>query len=302
MEMKKVLEKSKTFYQVRRDFYMPSRKKQFEITQYRITVPKERRAVSGRIREQEEHKRCRIRLAVLSDLHDQSYGKHNRLLLQAIEGLRPDLVLLAGDIVTAGKKADNRGAVSFIQALAAEYPVFYGLGNHEQKLLRKPAAYSMKLERELEKLSQTGVHVLDNARAGMTVKGKKLDIAGVSLPRGCYRRFVQNHISSDYINRSVGQANTEAYQILLAHTPSEEKAYRAWGADLILCGHMHGGVMRLGEHTGLITPQFKPFYTKARGCFERGGRCMIVSAGLGDHRMPLRIMNPTELLSVILEI
>ena len=54
--------------------------------------------------------------------------------------------------------------------------------------------------------------------------------------------------------------------------------------------------MRLPYLGGVITPQFRLFPKYDRGIFKRGGKQMVVSAGLGSHSIPLRINNPPELV------
>ena len=76
-------------------------------------------------------KGCRIIL--LSDLHNKSFGEKNEKLLEAVRGLSPDMILIAGDMYTAEKDGDTETAAEFVRALAADYPVYYGNGNHEQK-------------------------------------------------------------------------------------------------------------------------------------------------------------------------
>ena len=76
-------------------------------------------------------------------------------------------------------------------------------------------------------------------------------------------------------------------------------AYFQWGADVTLCGHYHGGVLRFGEHRGLVSPDFR-LLPRAHGLFRKNGKSVIIGAGLGEHTIPVRIHNPREL--VILEL
>ena len=72
----------------------------------------------------------------------------------------------------------------------------------------------------------------------------------------------------------------------------------SWGADFIFSGHNHGGVIRFSENRGLISPQFHLLPSFCCGHFQRGKKHMIVSAGLGEHTVPVRIHNPRELVFV----
>ena len=88
------------------------------------------------------------------------------------------------------------------------------------------------------------------------------------------------------------------YNILLAHNPVYFKQYAAWGADLTLSGHLHGGIIRLPFIGGVITPQAKLFPKYDRGIFEKDGKYLVVSAGLGEHTVPVRIFNPPQLICI----
>ncbi len=73
--------------------------------------------------------------ALLSDLHNKSFGKQNEKLLRKIEELSPDAILAAGDMLTAHELRKQYYVVADLMSrLSEQYPVYYGLGNHEQYL------------------------------------------------------------------------------------------------------------------------------------------------------------------------
>ena len=82
----------------------------------------------------------------------------------------------------------------------------------------------------------------------------------------------------------------------------DEKLRRLSGVQTVLCGHGHGGIVRLpfvgavfGTHLDLF-----PDYTA--GLYRKGQTSMIVSRGLGGSRkLPLRIGNRPEIVTVILK-
>jgi len=77
--------------------------------------------------------------------------------------------------------------------------------------------------------------------------------------------------------------------------------YRACGVDLALCGHAHGGQIRLPLVGGLFAPHqgFFPKYTS--GLYREGGSAMVVSRGLGESLFPVRLGNPPEVVTVTLD-
>ena len=75
-------------------------------------------------------KHGRLRIVHLSDLHNKTFGKNNRVLLKKVSDLCPDIVLLTGDMVSHGVP-DLDGYLRFAKHLAEDYPVYYVNGNHE---------------------------------------------------------------------------------------------------------------------------------------------------------------------------
>ena len=96
----------------------------------------------------------------------------------------------------------------------------------------------------------------------------------------------------------LGTAPEDGFRLLLAHTPAYAKEYAAWGADLTLSGHFHGGTIRIPGAGGLMTPQFTFFspFTKDFICTD--GMPMIISSGLGTHSVNIRLNNPPQLIFI----
>ena len=130
------------------------------------------------------------------------------------------------------------------------------------------------------------------------IKGEQVQITGLALPEEYYQKGKKIQLSVKTMNRLAGKASKERFHILLAHTPRYGDTYLDWGGDLILAGHYHGGMMRLPILGGVISPDFKLFPKYCRGDFHRQDRHLIVSAGLGEHTLPIRIFNPRELVLI----
>ena len=103
-----------------------------------------------------------VKAVVLADLHNKRYGKENERLLQAIDEIRPDMILIAGDILTAKPKASLETAVDLLTKLAGKYPIYYGNGNHEHRLKLYPENYGDMAERYEEALQKIGIWMLVN--------------------------------------------------------------------------------------------------------------------------------------------
>lgn len=112
-----------------------------------------------------------VKAVVLADLHNKRYGKENERLLQAIDEIRPDMILIAGDILTAKPKASLETAVDLLTKLAGKYPIYYGNGNHEHRLKLYPENYGDMAERYEEALQKIGIRRLVNADPGFFQNG-----------------------------------------------------------------------------------------------------------------------------------
>ena len=93
----------------------------------------------------------------------------------------------------------------------------------------------------------------------------------------------------------LGEPNKNTFNILLAHHPDYFQAYADWGADLVLSGHLHGGMIRLPGVGGVISPGWRLFPRYDHGLYMMRDKKMIVSAGLASHTIKLRVNNPPEL-------
>ena len=233
---------------------------------------------------------------LLSDLHNASYGEGNSALLQAIRNEKPELVLVAGDMLTFAREPQTDAALALMDELTKQYTVYYVEGNHEYKLRQYAKSYGGDGTSFFESLQSFGVHLLKDSCARIELQRMPVTIWGLELPWQCYRRFHRTELTAAQITEILGEADEDRYNILLTHNPVYFEAYAAWGADLTLAGHLHGGVVRLPHFGGVISPQLQLFPKYDRGLFKRRGKQMVVSAGLGSHSIPIRVNNPPELV------
>lgn len=237
-----------------------------------------------------------LRFAFLTDLHSVENGADNCLLLEALEREEPDAVLCGGDMIVGKPGQTPDRALSLVRRLRQRWPVIHAMGNHEYRAKIYPEVYGDLYSRYRRGLKDCGAVFLDNQSASLTLKGRKAVFYGLSIGREYYQRFRRRNLEPGTVSALIGEPDRQAVSILLAHNPLYMKTYLKWGAELALCGHYHGGVVGLGRHRGLVSPDFRIFPREARGLFEARGRLGIVSAGIGEHTIPIRIRNPRELV------
>ena len=238
-----------------------------------------------------------LRLVFLSDLHSHSFGKGNQRLLKAIDHANPDVVLVGGDMMVVKKTADTKICLKLMADLAARYPVFYGNGNHENRMDRERLVYGDQYDTYETSLKKLGVIVL---RDRTELYRKDIAITGIDLKEGCYKKFQPDRFLSKELEEKAGKTG-ERFQILLSHSPLYFSTYSQWGADLTLSGHFHGGTIRLPFLGGVMTPQCQFFLPYCAGTFKDKEKYMIVSRGLGTHSINIRIHNKPQIVVVDLE-
>lgn len=246
-----------------------------------------------------------IDLALLADLHNKQYGKNNEKLLKALERCNPHVVMAAGDILTAKPGKGYERAAAFMERVADRFPVYYGLGNHEYRMKIYPEDYGTEYDEYRKRLEKAGIIVLDNASAKIEVRREErvtsIQVSGLSIERFYYKRFRKLYMAKEYVDGLIGKADKNAYHILLAHNPEYFETYADCGADLVLSGHVHGGIMRLPVLGGVISPKLVLFPKYDGGHFQKKDSHMVLSRGLGMHTIPIRIFNPAELVVIHLK-
>lgn len=236
------------------------------------------------------------KIVFLSDLHNYTYGRENQKLLAAVRRENPDLVLVGGDMLIGAKRVWMEHAITFMQAIAKEYPVYCANGNHEQRMKLYPETFGATYQQYKEAICRAGVILLENETAMVTLDNMKVAICGLEIPPMAYAKFQKTSLTLEEVVQEVGCVPTDAYSILLAHNPKYMQVYAGWGADMVLSGHYHGGVVRVPGLGGLITPQ-GCLFPKHSGEHKKIGTCdAIVSKGLGVHTMRIRFLNPAEML------
>jgi len=236
---------------------------------------------------------------LLSDLHNKSFGKANEKLLRAIRKENPDAVLIAGDMYTSSKNEDNTASAGFVCRLSEKYPVYYANGNHEQKTRVCPEIFGSMYGGYMKKIRTAGAVTLVNEK--VFLPSYNMEIYGLEIERSYYKKFFDQHMETGYLDGLLGRADNNRFNLLIAHNPDYFETYAGWGADLTVSGHIHGGLMVLPFLGGVVSPKLRLFPHYDGGSFEKNGKRMILSRGLGTHTLPVRIFNPGELVVIHLK-
>jgi len=249
-------------------------------------------------------------LVFLTDLHNREFGKENGKLISVIDAACPDAVLIGGDMINARDRADILNTIELCENLTAKYPLYYGNGNHEERLDRNRNKYGDLYDTFSAALSDMGAFHLVNSSAMLD---NDIRITGLDIGERYYRKHLPSgakgekaEMRASYIRSRAGEPSGDCFQILLAHVPEFFDAYASWGADLVFSGHNHGGTIRLPGGVGVMTPQFAFFSRNVVGMkekrLENGGTIttsrMIISSGLGTHSVNIRLNNKPQVVVV----
>lgn len=259
-----------------------------------------------------------IRVVGLTDLHNAQFGEGNEKLISRIRDLNPDIILIAGDMVTAGNE-DIETAVSLCEKLTAVAPVFYSYGNHENKMVYGSDLTPSFLEENEEwlygddgghadfgkipmkdsalpdALSETGVILLNNNTEQIRIGEDIIDLAGINSESGAYypysSRMMEGFLSGD----------TGNLKIIIAHRPTVSTVIESQGwlhYDLLFSGHTHGGLIRIPGLGGMFrSGRLWPLFTGMdAGMSKNSQGTMILGRGLGNSNFVPRIFNLPELI------
>lgn len=243
-----------------------------------------------------------LRIVLLADLHNRLWGEGQARLLDAIDGLNGDMILCAGDMLISGSPAQWEHTMTLFEGLAGRnVPVIAGNGNHESRMRRQMFRYGKQYEKYAGQLRALGVRILEDETCMTGFGSMKIAVHGYELPLRYYQKFKNIPYDTEDLRRKFGGTDDGAFHILIAHNPVYFRTYARWGADLTLSGHLHGGIIRIPGIGGVITPQAKLFPRYDRGLYQEQGKYLVVSAGLGEHTVPIRIFNPPQLIGIIVK-
>ena len=239
-------------------------------------------------------------IVFLTDLHNKEFGEENSRLLETVRKVKPDAVLFGGDGMVAKRgNSDVRIPLTLLTELAKEFPVYCGNGNHESRMLWKSEIYGETYENYRTALENAGIRYLSNEAADLD---SDIRVYGLDLPKSAYLPR-SGEIPECLLKETLGEPDPEKFCLLLAHSPLFFEEYAAWGADLTLSGHFHGGTIRLPLVGGVMTPQYQFFYPRCAGYFELPGKGreksrMIVGRGLGTHSINIRLNDKPQVVVV----
>lgn len=225
----------------------------------------------------------------LSDLHGAQFGEGNETLIEEVRALEPDYIFLTGDLQDRYRQTPRSYSVALGRAMTEIAPTYFITGNHE---------WAFRDIRELKReLGEAGVTVLTNEYVTLSRGGDELLLAGIDDPNGFADQKKPEELAEE-----IRALDGDPFWLLLAHRNNYfEKTYSLLGADLVISGHGHGGLIRLPFTDGLISVERSFFPSYTAGFYTANGADLFVSRGLGNSGKTFRLFNRPEIVVLTLK-
>ena len=200
----------------------------------------------------------------------------------------PNIIAITGDLIDSNH-TNLEVALSFAQQAVKIAPCYFVTGNHE-------AWVGSQYEELKTSLENAGVTVLQDEAIELNYGDECIQLIGLNDPDFSER---DSFLSESILETKLSQVNiSNEFTILLSHRPEHFNVYQNKNIDLVLSGHAHGGQFRLPFLGGVIAPNQGLFPKYDAGIYTENGTTMIVSRGIGNSIIPVRINNRPEIIII----
>jgi predicted MPP superfamily phosphohydrolase len=228
-------------------------------------------------------------IALLSDFHfDPWFSVHPlRAAIDMVNGLRPDLIVLAGDFVSIPLVGSRRKAAlasepcaRLLGQMTAPLGIWAIMGNHDIDTDRKHVMHALQSE---------NIRVLMNQSQAIERDGARFWLAGVN---DAFTKLAD-------LPKTLQGVPADEVVILLAHEPDFADEACRFPVDLQLSGHSHGGQIRFPLLPPLYLPRLAKKYIL--GTYQVGPLSLYTTAGVGTIGVPARLNCPPEVTLLTLQ-
>ena len=241
-------------------------------------------------------------IVLISDIHyyDKKDMKYLNKLYLKLKEINPSYICISGDLTNEAYIKDEELLIEWLEKLSKIFKVIYALGNHENYVSRRKKQFGFNRDL-LNKISNIdNLYLLDNDNIVID----NINFMGITIPIKYYfeKKLDQKELKDTFNKLEIKKGK---YNILLCHSPIDicTKEYLDdSNIDLVLCGHMHGGVLpnflrKVVKNGGIITPERKLFPKKCYGYIKVCNTEVIISSGITVIR-PLRNLFVSEIVKI----
>ncbi|MCT2535713.1 metallophosphoesterase [Aquibacillus koreensis] len=213
----------------------------------------------------------------LTDIHNKVFGENNEELIATIKSRDADIIVITGDLIDRLTEEFDHAFHLIEKLVAINEKVYYVSGNHECDHPHKELFFAGLKERK--------VTILDNTNELVNINGVTFQLVGVANASTGHHQ----------LSRALANIKNDYYTVLLSHAPNIIDEYHDASVDLTLCGHTHGGQIRLPLVGAIVGPDNTFFPKLDKGTFELDpNQYLYIDSGLGTTARPIRFMNQSQ--------
>ncbi|MBR4314699.1 MAG: metallophosphoesterase [Lachnospiraceae bacterium] len=259
----------------------------------------------------------KIKLVFISDFHNKKFKNDYSEFIDSIVSINPDFIVFGGDFVDFSTVQSKRCIVKYKNTLkffdklskkcyeimsTKNYNlkgIYFGFGNHELRL--KNRIDNNKLigiyNEFIDCLHKNDIKILEDGTLKL-IDG--ITISGLNLYDGYYKNLFEKNPIHDHIDRSIldkhfSNLNKNDFNIIMFHKPDYCEDLINFGFDLVLSGHNHGGLINFPVIGPIFSPDLKLFPKYNVGLYGYKNGNVIVSKGIGEHFIKIRVNNLPEI-------
>lgn len=229
-----------------------------------------------------------IKIAVLADVHYYSKRNSRKLnrVLKSIQSIKADYICIPGDLMDCYDVKDEDVIIEWFKELSKISKIIISIGNHE--FIHHHNTYNKELFNKIDSIDNC--YVVDNK----LITIDNIDFLGITIPDEYYSMNNKNkdQYVIDLVNKNIQRFKKHKYSIMLCHSPIDmykesifSKLNIKENIDLVICGHMHGGITpnifkKFMKGKGFYAPNGKIFSDMCYGLYDHLGAKCIISSGV----------------------
>jgi predicted MPP superfamily phosphohydrolase len=216
----------------------------------------------------------------IADLHADPYTREPKLsrYIEKVNLANPDIVIVAGDLITSGEDHIEAGAGA-LAAIEATHGVYFVMGDHD---------YWVSTEQIARALTERGITVLLNENILVRHGESRIKITGVT-------ELYSSRVAPEVLEALLNEEMEETLHILTAHQATGRLIREAGnsGVHQLLAGHTHGGQIRVPLFFYPLTAASAET-RYVNGNWMIGDMLLNINNGLGFTLAPVRYKAPAQ--------
>jgi predicted MPP superfamily phosphohydrolase len=227
----------------------------------------------------------------LSDLHDAEFGENHLEVVNKVKMITPQAIFITGDFIDSNRYNLDQ-SLTLIEELQFVAPIYYVTGNHE--------IATKDMDRIKGALEDLDVRVLSDEADIVKFYSSTSSIAIGGIEDPLANQLEDDEAVKVSVERAFKNVPETMFKVLLSHRPEQFDVYAEQGIDVTFSGHAHGGQFRIPGIGGLVSPGQGWFPKYSSGVHMMDGSHLVVSRGLGNSIIPVRLFNQPEIVVVTL--